>query len=929
MSKSVRPRSGVTRSYRRLVTALALSSFLLVLLLQVVPRFSRTVYAAGDVSLNTLFVAVTQNFDSLATTGTANTWTDGTTLTGWYSQFTATPSNPTTYRASTGTDTTGAIYSFGVAGTNAVTERAFGSVASGTPGDIYYAIKLTNNTGSTITALNISYTGEQWRQGGCTPTPCTPAAQTLDFQYQVANAGTITDANTPTTGWTDFNSLDFTTPQPGTSTAAAIDGNAAANRTAKSAMLVVTVNNGQEVWLRWKDSNDANNDHGVAIDDFSVTPIGGPIATNGVRTTDIQGTDDGGYALALQPDGKIVVGGYSVNIATLNKDFALVRYNYDGTLDTTFGGGTGKVTTDFNGTSDRIWGITLQSDGKIVAVGETVSLAFPGTNDIAIARYTTAGVLDTTFGGTGKVTTDHGGGANNAAYAVAMSGTNIIVAGYETVSGNNDFMIARYTTAGVLDPTFGTLGVTTQGFSGFNDVARAVAIDSSGNIVVGGYARSGGGDDDFAIARFTSGGVLDTTFVAGAGKAAINIFSGSSADQAFGLAITPTGAPNAGTIVLAGSAYNPINGNKDFALVRYTSAGALDTTQFGGGTGIVTTNFSGSSSDVANAVYVRSDGFIVAGGFSRSSASSDDFAIARYTANGSLDSTLDGDGKLTLRISNDDERIYGIAREFDGKIVAAGFATTASSNPVQHDFALARFNADGSLDATNATALNNPDLLVTITGPDDPNSVVAGDSFSWTVTVTNRGPVSATNVVLTDTLPSGVTYVGSTASNGTANQSGGVVTDNVGTLASGATATLTINVMAGNTPMLVADTATATLAETDASPPNNTATEYTRIIGVYDLSFSPSTVTGGCQNSTGTVTLTGPAPGNGVMVNISSTSPAVASAPAQVLVPGGATSAQFTVTTYTVQANTTARFEATLGPTSFVRRLVVNAGVCN
>jgi hypothetical protein len=95
------------------------------------------------------------------------------------------------------------------------------------------------------------------------------------------------------------------------------------------------------------------------------------------------------------------------------------------------------------------------------------------------------------------------------------------------------------------------------------------------------------------------------------------------------------------------------------------------------------------------------------------------------------------------------------------------------------------------------------------------------------------------------------------------------------------------------------------------------------------LSFSPSTVTGGCRNSTGTITLTDPATGNGALVNISSADPSAASAPASVLVPAGQSSAQFNVTTGPVQANKTVRFEATLGPTSFVRRLVVNAGQCN
>lgn len=230
-----------------------------------------------NISITTLGTPITQNFDTLVTTGTANAWADDSTLPGWFSQFSLQPTNPTTYRADSGGSNTGAIYSWGIAGTNPLTERAFGSIGSGTPGDIFNAIKLTNNTGQTITSLLVSYNGEQWRQGGCTPTPCTPASQKLDFQYQVANAGVITDSNTPSTGWVDQDPLDFTSPAPGTSTAAALDGNAAANRTALSSTITVTVNDGQEVWLRWKDTNDANNDHGLGIDDVSVTANGGAV----------------------------------------------------------------------------------------------------------------------------------------------------------------------------------------------------------------------------------------------------------------------------------------------------------------------------------------------------------------------------------------------------------------------------------------------------------------------------------------------------------------------------------------------------------------------------------------------------------------------------------------------------------------------------
>lgn len=228
-----------------------------------------------SISIPTLGAPIIQNFDTLAQTGTP-AWTDDTTLAGWYAQFSATPANPTTYTAGTGSSNSGALYSFGIAGTNPVTDRALGAVSSGTPATIYFALKLTNNTGSSIGSLSISYNGEQWRDGGAP----TPAAQTTNFQYQVAGAGTITDANTPSTGWTTFSSLSFTSPTfTNTGAGAALDGNAAANRTAKSATLTfgTPVAAGQEIWIRWEDINDSGNDHGLAVDDLIITafaPLG-------------------------------------------------------------------------------------------------------------------------------------------------------------------------------------------------------------------------------------------------------------------------------------------------------------------------------------------------------------------------------------------------------------------------------------------------------------------------------------------------------------------------------------------------------------------------------------------------------------------------------------------------------------------------------
>ena len=220
-------------------------------------------------SINAFEVPLTENFDSLANTGTGITWTDNTTIPGWYS-------TRTTYNTGTGSSNTGALYSFGVAGVNAVTDRALGSVASGSTSTIFYAVRLRNNTGAAITSLDVSYVGEQWRNGGNTN------AQTLTFQYQVANSGVITGANNPTSGWTTVSGLSFTSPITGAS-AATLDGNAAANRTSKSGNLAISIAAGQEVWLRWQDIDDSGNDHGLAIDDFSVTAHGaGPTNPTGV-----------------------------------------------------------------------------------------------------------------------------------------------------------------------------------------------------------------------------------------------------------------------------------------------------------------------------------------------------------------------------------------------------------------------------------------------------------------------------------------------------------------------------------------------------------------------------------------------------------------------------------------------------------------------
>lgn len=208
---------------------------------------------------NPLSTPYSQNFDTLATSGMANPWVNDSTLNGWYA--TQQSGTLSTYRADAGSSNTGALYSYGT-GTNS--ERALGSVSSGTPQTIYYGVRFVNDTGDIVTNLTVSYVGEQWRNGGNT------TQQQLDFSYQVGIAMTSLTVGT----WTDVDNLDFVGPIA-TATASALNGNDPLNQASLSHTFVVNIPVGHEIMLRWVDINDAGNDHGLAIDDLAVTVAAG------------------------------------------------------------------------------------------------------------------------------------------------------------------------------------------------------------------------------------------------------------------------------------------------------------------------------------------------------------------------------------------------------------------------------------------------------------------------------------------------------------------------------------------------------------------------------------------------------------------------------------------------------------------------------
>ncbi len=373
------------------------------------------------------------------------------------------------------------------------------------------------------------------------------------------------------------------------------------------------------------------------------------------------------YALAVQPDGKIVVAGFA-SVSSGGEDFAVARYLEDGRLDAAFDG-DGMLTTDF-GANDRARAVALQADGKIVVAGWSSA-----GDDFAVARYLPDGQLDPSFDGDGRLTTDFG--AVDAAYALMLQADGqIVVAGNSGNFINSNFALARYLADGRLDAAFDGDGRLTTDF-GAAESAHALALQPDGKIVAAGEIRSGAFASSFALARYLADGQLDAAFD---GDGRLTTTFGSS-DSAYALALQPDGK-----IVVAGSVSTL--SNPDFALARYLADGQLDAGFDGDGK--LTTDFGGAES--AHALALQPDGKIVAAGTTFS-----DFALARYLADGQLDAGFDGDGKLTTDFGGADSA-YALAPLAGDRLVAVGSSGSDK-------FALARYhtNQGGSMQFDAAT----------------------------------------------------------------------------------------------------------------------------------------------------------------------------------------------------------------------------------
>ncbi|MFF1630386.1 calcium-binding protein [Streptomyces sp. NPDC058272] len=480
-----------------------------------------------------------------------------------------------------------------------------------------------------------------------------------------------------------------------------------------------------------------------------------------------------------------------------------------------------------------------------VAAALALVVALPGS---ALAA---PGDLDPSFGSGGTVTVDRGTSESGADVALQPDGK-IVTVGTNIQNGasSGDFSVLRHNADGSIDTSFGSGGEVVTDMAGGQDGAGGVALQPDGKIVVVGTSEiPDNGCCWFTVARYNANGTLDTGFGDGGWVRADFGDNGSSAGEAVAV-------QSDGKILAAGQT------GGQFAVVRYLADGSPDPA-FGTAGQVVTSFTEGALGyDMA----LQPDGRIVVAGYTGSTRF--DFALARYNANGSLDSGFGTGGRVTTDFGGTNDRANDLALQPDGRIVTAGIRNT--------NFVVARYNTDGSLDTgfgtsgrtvtdfgaydeASAVAVQSDgkivafgttgddralarylggtgtppppppgvDLSVTKTGP---ATVAIGDRATYTVTVTNTSTsTSATGVSLSEALTGpAASVVSATPGQGTCTTSATGASCSLGTLAPGARTTVTVVVEPRATGTLT-DRATVTATQTDPTPGNNTATATTTV----------------------------------------------------------------------------------------------------
>ncbi len=454
---------------------------------------------------------------------------------------------------------------------------------------------------------------------------------------------------------------------------------------------------------------------------------GGIVKTN-ISTNFGMSLTDGIFDTYLYPDGKILAAGQT------DRNFALARYNVDGTLDVTFnptGVGfvpPGTVKTALDATKyDEIYSIAVHPDGKIITCGYVEKSDDSNWKWIALVRYASDGSIDATFGTDGivkiKVPVTGSFGHNSFGKKVFIISDKYLVVGYveNTLTGTkSDLFMARFNSDGTIDNTFGTNGFVTTDLesNGIDKVSNAIQQADGKIVVVGSWQASGSSSNPIfnAVVRFNSDGTLDTSF--GTGGIVSHQFVGSFTikhEEARAVVIQSDGK-----VVVAGVVTKETN-EMDFFVIRYSSIGIIDNTF--SSKGFIFVDFNGNTDQVYS-MSMQTDGKFVVVGSSTDSNYLTDFSLARINSNGTLDK------KLNLDLSSISDAAYSVFVQPDGKIVASG----STINGTFTDFALVRFNPELPT-SVNDNSQNFPENLVL--SQNYPNPFNPSTKISW------QSPVSS------------------------------------------------------------------------------------------------------------------------------------------------------------------------------------------
>lgn len=444
----------------------------------------------------------------------------------------------------------------------------------------------------------------------------------------------------------------------------------------------------------------------------------------GKTTTGFPAMDAYANDLAVQPNGKIILAGHVGESFLQNSAIALVRYNANGTLDNTFSG-DGKVTTNLFDSTAVANSVVLQSNGRIIIGGYGADPTSDNSNFLML-RYTANGTPDNSFGKSGIVTTDFDGAFDEVSSIILQPDGHIVAAGvaFNRKADNGDYALARYDANGSLDKKFGRKGTVTDYYDAGSSRMNAVAVQADGKVLVAGGAYANNNLSDFGLTRYNANGTVDKGF-GDEGKVTTDFLDDN--DEAFAMAVQPDGK-----IVLAGFTFNNTIFRDEFAIARYNPNGSPDK-KFGRKGKIVTALKADNIS--FGGLALQPDGkIVVAGSVSYEGSVGSNGILLRYTVDGEPDKSFDGDGKAVTEFTSfSDEFFTSVALQTDGKIVAAGYGFSATSS----NFILARYNANGALDKSFdndgkvVTAFSSDVFATAMAIQPDGKIVVGGDYFHF------------------------------------------------------------------------------------------------------------------------------------------------------------------------------------------------------